>query len=174
MSLAIPVSFAQGSKRAKEYDSIEDRDRDNPKARDEWFMRGRTVPEGESPAMLRYQAYQQKIQSETLQFSARGGNCSASCGLEWMGLPDNGICCLAGRRDEVRLGCDNDPVAAYAVRKLHHCGDGNRRYLEPEHHGNDDGSVGNEECQHIGSRSDSKVLQWAVPWAPQHTHQISC
>jgi len=73
VSLAIPVSFAQGSKRAKEYDSIEDRDRDNPKARDEWFMRGRTVPEGESPAMLRYQAYQQKIQLRNIAILRASG-----------------------------------------------------------------------------------------------------
>jgi hypothetical protein len=71
VSLGVPVSFAQGSKRATEYDSIGDRDRDNPKARDEWFMRGRTAPEGESPAMLRFQAYQQKLQLRRLRFSAR-------------------------------------------------------------------------------------------------------
>src|SRR5438552_19087218 len=57
VAFVVPVSFAQGSKRATEYDSIGDRDRDNPKARDEWFVRGRTAPEGESPAMLRFQAY---------------------------------------------------------------------------------------------------------------------
>ena len=71
VSLGVPASFAQGSKRETEYDSIEDRDRDNPKARDAWFMRGRTAPEGESPAALRFQAYQQKIQLRKLQFSAR-------------------------------------------------------------------------------------------------------
>src|SRR6266576_1721363 len=71
LSLGVPASFAQGSKRATEYDSIEDRDRYNPKAWDEWFMRGCTAPEGESPATLRFQAYQQKLQLRKLQFSAR-------------------------------------------------------------------------------------------------------
>ena len=70
-SLTVAVSFAQGSKRVTEYDSIEDRDRDNPRGRDEWFMRGRTTAEDESPAMLRYQAYQHKLQLRKLQFSAR-------------------------------------------------------------------------------------------------------
>lgn len=66
----ISVSFAQGSKRLTENRPIEDRDRDYPNARAEWFMRGRSAPEGESAAMLRYRAFQQKLQLRKPKFSA--------------------------------------------------------------------------------------------------------
>jgi hypothetical protein len=67
---AISASFAQGSKRPAD-DPIEDRDRDHPNARAEWFMRGRTAPDGESAAMLRYRAFQQKLQLRKSKLSAR-------------------------------------------------------------------------------------------------------
>jgi hypothetical protein len=53
---------------------IEDRDRDNPKARDQWFMRGRTAPNGESAAVLRFRACQQKLQLRKLQFAVRAAS----------------------------------------------------------------------------------------------------
>src|ERR1700745_2085628 len=65
------VSFGQGSRQNSEFDAIEERDRDNPRARDEWFMRGRTAPDGESAAALRFHAYQQKIQLRKQQLAAR-------------------------------------------------------------------------------------------------------
>src|SRR5437588_11681036 len=52
--------YGQGSKKSSEFDATEERDRDHPRARDEWFMRGRTAPNGESAAALRFRAYQQK------------------------------------------------------------------------------------------------------------------
>jgi hypothetical protein len=63
--------LGQGSKQNGPEEQIEDRDRDNPTARDQWFMRGRTVPTEESAAALRYRAYQQKLQLRRQQFSAR-------------------------------------------------------------------------------------------------------
>ncbi len=68
---AVNLSLGQGSKQTSEYEPIKDQDRDNPRARDQWFMRGRTAPNGESAALLRYQAYQQKLQLRRQQFAAR-------------------------------------------------------------------------------------------------------
>lgn len=65
------ASLGQGSKQSSAYQPIEERDRDHPKARDQWFMRGRTAPDGESAALLRYRAYQQKLQLRRQPFSAR-------------------------------------------------------------------------------------------------------
>lgn len=65
------LAVGQGSKKTSEFDAVEERDRDNPKARDQWFMRGRTAPSGESAAVLRFRAYQQKLQLRKLQFAAR-------------------------------------------------------------------------------------------------------
>jgi large repetitive protein len=65
------LTLAQGSRQTSEFDAIEERDRDNPKARDQWFMRGRTAPNGESAAALRFRAYQQKLQLRRVQFAAR-------------------------------------------------------------------------------------------------------
>ena len=66
-------SYGQGSKKSSEFDAIEERDRDHPRARDQWFMRGRTAPNGESAAALRFRAYQQKLQMRKLQLAARDG-----------------------------------------------------------------------------------------------------
>jgi hypothetical protein len=63
---ALPRSFGQASRQASEYDSIEEKDRDNPSARDAWFHRGRTGSRGESAAALRYQAYQHKLRMRAL------------------------------------------------------------------------------------------------------------
>jgi len=65
------LSFGQGSKQSSPDAPIEDRDRDNPRARDQWFMRGRTAPNGESAALLRYRAFQQKLELRKRQFAAR-------------------------------------------------------------------------------------------------------
>ncbi|PYX26202.1 MAG: hypothetical protein DMG82_02665, partial [Acidobacteria bacterium] len=63
--------YGQGSKKSSEFDATEERDRDHPRARDEWFMRGRTAPNGESAAALRFRAYQQKLQMRKLPFAVR-------------------------------------------------------------------------------------------------------
>jgi hypothetical protein len=68
---AASLSFSQGSKQTSPEEQIQDGDRDNPQARDLWFIRGRTTPNGESAALMRYRAYQQKLQLRTRQFSAR-------------------------------------------------------------------------------------------------------
>jgi len=67
---AVHASQAQGSKQNSPDTRIEDPDRDNPRARDAWFARGRTAPSGESAALLRYRAYQQKLQLRSRAFSA--------------------------------------------------------------------------------------------------------
>jgi hypothetical protein len=68
---AICVAAGQGSKKNSEFDAVEERDRDNPKAREQWFLRGRTMPNGEVAAALRFRAYQQKLQMRRQLFAAR-------------------------------------------------------------------------------------------------------
>ena len=63
--------FGQGSKMTSEFEPAQEQDRDNPKAREQWFMRGRTAPNGESAAALRFRAYQQKLQLRRQQLAAR-------------------------------------------------------------------------------------------------------
>jgi hypothetical protein len=53
-----------------ESEPVQEQDRDNPRARELWFMHGRTAPSGESAAALRFHAYQQKLQMRR-QFGAR-------------------------------------------------------------------------------------------------------
>src|SRR5947209_561572 len=65
------LAYGQGSKKSSEFDAIEERDRDHPRARDEWFMRGRTAPNGESAAALRFRAYQQNLQMRKLALAVR-------------------------------------------------------------------------------------------------------
>src|SRR5258706_8944277 len=45
-------------------------DMDNPAARDQWFMQGRVAPKGKTPAEMRWQAYQQKIQMRATRLMA--------------------------------------------------------------------------------------------------------
>jgi len=68
---AICLAAGQGSKKNSEFDAVEDRDRDNPKAREQWFLRGRTMANGEVAAELRFRAYQQKLQMRQQLFRAR-------------------------------------------------------------------------------------------------------
>ena len=63
------LAFAQGAKMRSEYESIADQDRDQPQARDRWFMRGRLIP-GELAAALRYRAHQQKMQARVARVAA--------------------------------------------------------------------------------------------------------
>src|SRR5438309_3828222 len=80
--------YGQGSKKSSEFDATEERDRDHPRARDEWFMRGRTAPNGESAAALRFRAYQQK--TADAQAAIRGalgdGGAAVVCGWGWSSL----------------------------------------------------------------------------------------
>src|SRR5262252_8004852 len=68
--LSAICAFSQGSKQTSEFEPPQERDRDNPNAREAWFMRGRTAPAGESAAALRFRAFQQKMQMRQ-QFAAR-------------------------------------------------------------------------------------------------------
>jgi len=52
-----------------EYDSVADEDRDQPEAREQWFLRGRTLPK-ESAAALRYRAHLQKMQARAARLAA--------------------------------------------------------------------------------------------------------
>lgn len=58
--VACVLGSAQGSKVRSTSESIKKEDRDQPKARAEWFQRGRAIP-GQRSASLRYRAYQQKL-----------------------------------------------------------------------------------------------------------------
>src|SRR5690349_13158281 len=78
------LAYGQGSKKSSEFEAIEERGRDRPRARDEWFMRGRTAPNGESAA-LRFRAYQQKLQMRKLQFAARSVTAAAQLFAGWAG-----------------------------------------------------------------------------------------
>src|SRR6266567_9139926 len=53
--------FGQGTKITMEHDPVIDTDRDKPGEREQWFMRGRTLP-GQATAALRYQAHLRKMQ----------------------------------------------------------------------------------------------------------------
>ena len=55
------IMFAQGA-RVNPSGAGEAADRDDPAGRDKWFMQGRVAPAGKTPAEMRWQAYQQKIQ----------------------------------------------------------------------------------------------------------------
>lgn len=58
--MTCPSTLAQGSKVTALSESIKEEDRDHPRERERWFMRGRTVP-GESAAALRLKAQRQKM-----------------------------------------------------------------------------------------------------------------
>src|SRR5882724_727960 len=64
-----PSIFGQGA-RVNPSGAGEDADRDDPAARDRWFMQGRVAPKGKTPAELRWHAYQQKIQMRAARIVA--------------------------------------------------------------------------------------------------------
>src|SRR6267142_1044761 len=63
------AGLAQGA-RVNPSGASEDADRDNPAARDQWFMQGRVAPKGKTAAELRWQAYQLKIQMRAARIVA--------------------------------------------------------------------------------------------------------
>ena len=67
--LSIELS-AQGTKVGSEYEPVQEQDRDQPQAREQWFLHGRLIP-GESSAALRYHAHLQKMQMRAAQAAAR-------------------------------------------------------------------------------------------------------
>jgi hypothetical protein len=69
LACSYSLVFAQGTKIASEYDPIADTDRDRPAEREQWFMRGRTIP-GQATAALRYRAHLQKMQMRAARMSA--------------------------------------------------------------------------------------------------------
>src|SRR5882762_5491562 len=64
-----PSIFGQGA-RVNPSGAGEDADKDDPAARDRWFMQGRVAPKGKTPAELRWHAYQQKIQMRAARIVA--------------------------------------------------------------------------------------------------------
>src|SRR6476469_10050417 len=64
-----PLVFAQGANIASESNPIADTDRDQPRLREQWFMRGRTIP-GQTTAALRYRAHLQKMQMRAARMIA--------------------------------------------------------------------------------------------------------
>src|SRR5271166_1127343 len=81
-SIFSPSAFAQGSYRKSLYDSIEEKDKDNPRARSAWMTRGREAPKGQSSAALRLRAHQQKMAMRATALGRTGasakGNSSSS------------------------------------------------------------------------------------------------
>jgi hypothetical protein len=71
LACASPSVLGQGAKQTEPETLIEEQDQDHPAARDAWFMRGRTAPNGESAALLRFRAYQQKLQMRRQALAAR-------------------------------------------------------------------------------------------------------
>lgn len=69
LTLLSALAFGQGAKMRSEYDPIADEDRDQPEAREQWFLRGRTIPK-ESAATLRYRAHLQKMQARAARLAA--------------------------------------------------------------------------------------------------------
>jgi hypothetical protein len=68
---SVCLAVGQGSKKNSEFEPIQERDRDNPKAREQWFLRGRTAVNGVPAAALRFRAYQQKMQMRQQFFASR-------------------------------------------------------------------------------------------------------
>ena len=77
--------WGQGSRQASPYSEIEEKDRDNPKAREQWFARGRTVP-GESAARLRLRAFQQKVQLRQRHAQQMSTTASGASVTPWLPL----------------------------------------------------------------------------------------
>ena len=71
------LAVGQAAKVASPIDPISERDRDHPKQREEWFMRGRRVPD-QSAAALRYRAHQQKLRMRTRKAARRTSASPAS------------------------------------------------------------------------------------------------
>ena len=82
------AGFGQGSRQLSPYDAIEGKDPDNPEARAAWFLRGRAAPLGQSAALLRYRAYQQKLQIRKLRMAMPRAAVNAAITLTggWMPL----------------------------------------------------------------------------------------
>ena len=57
----LATAFGQGSKMKSPFDRIEEADKDHPKQRARWMMRGREAPRGQSSPLLRLRAHQQKL-----------------------------------------------------------------------------------------------------------------
>jgi large repetitive protein len=82
------MAMGQGSRMRSETAPIEDADQDNPQARDQWFLKGRTAPPGYSPADLRYRAHQRKMQLRALraQKAMLAGAAAAAPSAGWTSL----------------------------------------------------------------------------------------
>src|SRR5450432_838287 len=70
ISLSSSIFSQAGFSQAGNAADSDEGDRDNPTARDKWFMQGRVAPKGKTPAELRWRAYQQKIQMRAARMVA--------------------------------------------------------------------------------------------------------
>ena len=71
--LLVPAG-AQGAKRTSEYDAVENKEKDQPFARDQWMMKGRVAPSGQTAAALRLKAHQYKMRLRAATAMAPTGN----------------------------------------------------------------------------------------------------
>ena len=60
--------FGQGTRLRSPYEPVGEQDADHPKAREQWFMRGRVIP-GHSAAALRYRVHVRKMQMRAASIS---------------------------------------------------------------------------------------------------------
>lgn len=75
-----PSVLAQGA-RVNPSGAGEEADQDHPAEREQWFMQGRVAPKGKTPAEMRWQAYQQKIQLRAARIvAARQAKAAATGG----------------------------------------------------------------------------------------------
>ncbi len=90
LTFSITNAFGQGSKMKSPYDPIEEKDQDNPARRAEWNQRGRIGPPGQSAAVLRLRALQQKMalraQREAAAAKAGAAGANAPASTSWVGL----------------------------------------------------------------------------------------
>ena len=80
--------FAQGA-RVNPSGTEKDSDRDQPAAREKWFMQGRVAPKGKTPAEMRWHAYQQKIRmraARIVESRQAGTTAAAAVSSGWTAL----------------------------------------------------------------------------------------
>src|SRR5215470_19952858 len=100
MTFVFPVALGQGSKMKSPYDRIEDADRDNPRQRAQWMMRGREAPKGQSAPLLRLGAHQQKLAQRSQHAKtagATGARDTSTSQSGWVNLGPAPVATWAGQ-----------------------------------------------------------------------------
>ena len=85
LTLLTGLAFGQGAKMRSEYEPVADEDRDQPEAREQWFLHGRTFPK-ESAAALRYRAHVQKMQARAARLAAASQAETSGAATGWSPL----------------------------------------------------------------------------------------